>query len=227
MQTAVDSFGKVDILVNNVGTFGFSPIWKMTEELWDHVTIAKPKSHFNCIRHAAPIMMEQKWGRILNCTSRAFLGDTIRHAEYCAANAGVVGLTRAAAIELYPYGITCNAYSPFARTRASFELMAYSMAVDEEDKPFLSSGGPSMKLEDTPSPDYIVPFLVYLASEAAANISGSVFNVGGNSIGMYSQPDIARSLYKEGDPWTMDELSSQAPRALFRGYKSPAAPPIF
>jgi len=142
IQTAVDSFGKIDILVNTVGTFGFSPIWKMTEELWDHVTLVKPKSHFNCIRHAAPIMMEQKWRRILNCTSRAFLGDVIRHAEYCAANAGVVGLTRAVAIELYPYGITCNAFSPFARTRASFELIAYSIAVDDEDRPFIHGEPP-------------------------------------------------------------------------------------
>ncbi len=82
-----------------------------------------------------------------------------------------------------------------------------------------------MTLEDNPSPDYIAPFLIYLASEAASKISGTVFNVGGTNIGMYSEPEIIRSLYKDGDPWTIDELVAQVPRALLRGYRSPAVPP--
>jgi 3-oxoacyl-[acyl-carrier protein] reductase len=72
IRTAVDSFGSIDILVNVAGTFGFSPLWEMSEELWDEVTLTKPKGYFNCIRHAVPFMMKQKWGRIINCTSRAF-----------------------------------------------------------------------------------------------------------------------------------------------------------
>src|SRR4030042_1491580 len=78
IKTAVDSFGKIDILVNVAGAFGFSPIEKMSEELWDKATTIKPKGYFNTIRHAVPYMMQQKWGRILNCTSRAFLGAVIK-----------------------------------------------------------------------------------------------------------------------------------------------------
>ena len=219
IQTAVDSFGKIDILVNVAGTFGFGPVWEITEETWDRVTLTKPKGYFNTIRHAVPHMIKQKWGRILNCTSRAFLGDVLKHAEYCAANAGVVGLTKAVAIELYPYGITCNAFSPFARTRAAFELTAYDMAVGAEESPWLDRKF-SFPLDQTPSPDHIAPFLIYLATDAADKISGSVFNVGGNGIGLYSEPEIARSLLKFGDPWTVDELMKQVPRGLFMGYRS-------
>lgn len=226
IQTAIDSFGKIDILVNVAGAFGFSPIEKMTEELWDKVTLVKPRGYFNCIRHALPHMIKQKWGRILNCTSKAFNGDVIKHTGYCAANAGVVGLTKAVAIEMHSYGITCNAFSPWARTRASYELDTYAEIVDEEDRPFIIKRPPAFTIDMTPSPEYAAPFICYLASDAAAGISGSVFSVGGNSIGLYSEPEMVRNMTKFGEGlWTMDELMQQAPRGLFMGYQSPAANP--
>lgn len=223
IRKAVDSFGKIDILVNVAGTFGFSTIWELTEELWDYVTNVKPKSYFNCIRHAAPFMMKQKWGRILNCTSQAWAGDNLKHAEYAAANAGVVGLTRAVASELYPYGVTCNAFSPWARTRASFELAAYNLAVDKEDKPFLTDS--EVPFEFTPDPEDVAPFLIYLASDEAAQISGSVFNVGGASVGIFTDPDVKRSIAKSGGPWTIEELRQQVPRVLLAGYQPRVANP--
>jgi 3-oxoacyl-[acyl-carrier protein] reductase len=210
IETAVDSFGRIDILVNVAGTFGFSNIWELSEELWDKVTLVKPKGYFNCIRHAIPFMMKQKWGRILNCTSRAFIGDVLKHAEYCTANAGVVGLTLAVAQELAQYGITCNAFAPFALTRAAFELAAYDEAVSEEKSPWMDRKL-SFSLEMTPSPDDIAPLINYLASDEAANINGKVFNVGGPVISLYSQPEISKTLVKYGGRWTVDELKQQIP----------------
>ena len=226
IQTAIDSFGKIDILVNVAGTFGFSPVEKMTEELWDKVTLVKTKGYFNCIRHALPHMIKQKWGRIINCTSKAFNGDVIKHTGYCAANAGVVGLTKAVANEMYSYGITCNAFSPWAKTRASYELDTYALVVDEADSPFIIKKPPAFTIDMTPSPEYAAPFICYLASDAAAGISGSVFSVGGNSIGLYSEPEMTRNLTKFGEgPWMMDELMQQVPRGLLAGYQNPAANP--
>jgi len=213
IQTAVDSFGRIDILANVAGTFGFSPIWEMSEELWDRVTLTKPKGYFNCIRHAVPFMMKQKWGRIINCTSRAFLGDVLKHAEYCAANAGVVGLTRAVAKELSQYGITCNAFAPFAKTRAAFELAAYDEAVTEAESPWMDRKF-AFPLDITPSPDDVAPFINYLASDEAANINGRVFNVGGPIINLYSEPEISKTLVKYGGRWTLDELRQQIPFGL-------------
>jgi len=223
IQKAVDTYGKIDILINVAGTFGFSQIWELSEELWDHVTSVKPKGYFNCIRHAVPFMMKQKWGRILNCTSQAWVGDPLIHAEYATANAGVVGLTRAIATELYPYGITCNAFAPFAKTRASFELTAYSMATEKEGRILIDAG--EEMLESTPSPDDIGPFLVYLASDAAAEVSGTVFDVQGSSVGIFSEPEVRRRIIKSGGPWTVEELMQQVPRVLLAGYQTHVAVP--
>ena len=208
IQTAVDSFGKIDILVNVAGTFGFSALWEMTEELWDHVTLTKPKGYFNCIRHAVPFMMKQKWGRILNCTSIAFLGDVLKHAQYCTANAGAVGLTRAVAKEMSQYGITCNAFAPFARTRAAFELTAYDKAVTEAESPWMDRTR-AFSLDNTPNPEEVAPFIAYLASDESAKINGKVFIVAGSMVGLYSEPEIAKTIVKYGGRWTTDELKQQ------------------
>jgi 3-oxoacyl-[acyl-carrier protein] reductase len=223
IQATIDSFGRIDILVNVAGTFGFSPVWEITEETWDRVTNTKPKGYFNAMRHAIPHMIKQKSGRIINCTSRAFLGDVLKHAEYCTANAGVVGLTWAAAKELYKYGITCNAFSPYAKTRADYELKAVDMVSSAEESPWMDRRFSAPAGREAPGPEHIAPFVAYLASDAAAHISGPVFSLGGNSIGLYSMPAIERSLVKlDKNPWTMEELAEQAPFALFMDYKSPA-----
>ncbi len=217
IQKAVDNYGKIDILVNVAGTFGFGKIWEMSEELWDHVVNVKPKGYFNTIRHAAPYMMKQKWGRIMNCTSLSWAGDGLTHAEYAAANAGAVGLTRAVASELWPYGITCNAFSPFAATRASYELEAYIEAVGDEGNPFLTKA--KLQHSMTPNPDDLAPFTVYLASDEAAGISGSVFSIGGPTVGIFTDPDIKYSITKFNGRWTVDELRQQVPRTLLASYK--------
>ncbi len=219
IQTAVDSYGKIDILVNVVGTFAFSPIWEMSEETWDKVNSVKPKSYFNTIRHALPHMMKQKWGRIINCTSGAFKGGGLRQANYSAANAGVVGLTYAVAQEVYSYGITCNAFAPDARTRASFELSAFEMSVPKEKGPWVYDNF-KLPLANSPSPDDLSPFICYLATEEASGISGSVFFVGGQGISLYSEADIQSSITKYGGRWTVDEIKQQAPRGLMGRFRS-------
>jgi hypothetical protein len=102
-------------------------------------------------------------------------------------------------------------------------LTALDEAVDEKQSPWMDRKY-AFPLEMTPTPDHIAPLICFLASEAAAKISGSVFSVGGNNIGLYSEPEIVRSLTKPGDPWTVAELEQLAPRALFMGYRSLAEP---
>lgn len=219
IKTAVDNFGRVDILCNVAGAFGFGEIDEISEELWDRVNSVKPKGYFNTMHFAVPYMKKQRYGRIINCTSRAFMGDVIKHAEYCAANAGVVGLTRGAAIELREYGITCNAFGPFAKTRAAYELEAIDAV---KDKPLMVSGKTPPAFDGTPTPEMIVPFLVYLASEQSAQVSGSVFSLAGNSIQLHQEPVVCRTMQKEGreNPWTVEEIIQSAPMALFSDYRS-------
>ena len=219
IQTAVDKFGRIDILVNVAGTFAFSPIWEMSEEIWDKVCLVKPKAYFNCIRHALPYMIKQKFGRIINCTSGAFKGGGIRQANYSAANAGVVGLTYAVAQEVIQFGITCNAFAPNAKTRASFEIYAYERAQPEGQGPWVYDNY-KIPLDASPNPDDLVPFICYLATGEAANISGSVFFVGGQSVHLYSESDIMNSITKQGDPWTIEELKRAVPMDLMRTHRS-------
>jgi 3-oxoacyl-[acyl-carrier protein] reductase len=223
VEFAVKTFGKIDIIGNVAGAFGFGSICDIDEETWDRVNTVKPKGYYNIIHFAAPYMMEQKWGRIINCTSRAWLGDWILHPEYCAANAGVVGLTRAVAIELFPYNITCNAFSPFAATRASIDLEASHLV--KTDKKKAMAGLPQITYEQTPPPEAITPFLTYLCTDAAKDVSGSVFSLAGNSIALYSEPVEKASITKFApEQWTQEELEMMLPRGIFAGYKSIADP---
>ena len=217
--TAVKAYGSADILYNVAGAFGFSPIETMTPELWDRVNRVKPLGYFNTIRHAVPYMIENNWGRVINCVSRAWLGDVIKHAEYCAANGGVVSLTRAIAIELRGRGITANAFSPFARTRAAVDLEMYDKIVPESEKAWVDPKF-SVAYDETPPADSVAPFLVYLATDAAAHISGTVFNVAGNRVGRYSDPDIVSAVCKEGGKWTVEEFIAAGNRTIFSNYRS-------
>lgn len=224
IETALDNFGRIDILANIAGAFGICPLEELTEELWDRVNGVKPKGYFNTIRHVVPHMIKQKSGRIINTVSRAFSGDVIKHAEYCVANAGVYGLTKAVAIEMFEHGITCNAISPFAKTRASYELETLSDGEEDGKKVWLSGQG--MKFLDiTPGPEFVAPFVCFLASDTGKDISGSIFQLAGNGIGMYTEPFISHNLIKPGpEPWTVEELKEQVPMGLLQGYRTPAKP---
>ena len=223
IQTAVDKFGSIDILVNNAGTFRYANIWDMSEEIWDAVTLNKPKSYFNCIRHAAPYMMKQKWGRIINTSSPAWLGSSMENSNYCAANAGVVGLTMAAARELYNYGITCNAFAPGALTRATVTILARWEKEDENGIP--TDKGRTAAFGKAAPAEALAPFITYLATQDAAHITGTVFRVGGNHVGLYSVPQEIATIDKKEGMWTVDELKKAAPKDLLQGYKNFAGKP--
>ena len=218
IQTAVDNFGSVDILVNNAGTFRYGNIWDMSEETWDAVSGNKPKSYFNTIRHATPYMMKQKWGRIINCSSPAFLGRTPFHCNYCTANAGVVALTEAVSRELYSYGITCNAFAPGAWTRATVTIIARYEKMAEDGK-YIPPGRTEVYKKSPPAEE-LGPFITYLATDEAAYITGSVFRVAGGHVGLYSTPQEIQTIDKKEGKWTIDELVKVVPEELLKGYKN-------
>jgi 3-oxoacyl-[acyl-carrier protein] reductase len=216
VKTAVESFGTVDILVNVAGAFGGGALTELSEETWDRVTSIKPKGYFNVMKYALPYMQEKKWGRIINCTSKAFMGDIVKMAQYCTANAGAVGLTQAAACEFFHEGITVNAFAPWAKTRASYEgeyTRSAGRAIPGQ-RAFPKAG-------DTPDAEALCPFLLYLCTDQAKDITGTVFTLAGNEIGMHQFPVVAKTLKKSGsDYWTVDELMYQVPRSLLRGYSN-------
>jgi NAD(P)-dependent dehydrogenase (short-subunit alcohol dehydrogenase family) len=222
IQTAVDNFGRFDILINNAGADAPKMVWNMSEEDWDLCVDSFLKGSFNCIRHAAGLMREQKWGRIINTTSTAWLG-TVGHCNYGAAKAGLVGLTRAVARELGRYGVTCNAYAPTAATRftLSEEIVA---GFKKRFESGLMTKERFEELTNPPGPETVAPFVVYLCTDEAADINGQVFDVTGGNIAIYSEPVKTKSIDKKKGLWTIEELIEQVPKALLEGYKNPAPP---
>jgi 3-oxoacyl-[acyl-carrier protein] reductase len=216
VKTTVEAFGTVDILVNVAGAFGGGALTELSEEVWDRCTSIKPKGYFNVMKYAIPYMQKKKWGRVINCTSKAFMGDIVKMAQYCTANAGAVGLTQAAACEFFHEGITVNAFAPWARTRASYEG-DYASAVGNS----IPGQRDFPKADDTPDAEALCPFLLYLCTDQAKDITGTVFTLAGNEIGMHQFPIITKTLNKFGrDYWTVEELTHQAPRSLLRGYSN-------
>ncbi|MDR3209945.1 MAG: SDR family oxidoreductase [Oscillospiraceae bacterium] len=217
IDTAVETYGRIDILCNVAGGFGFAPIEDITDELWDRVNGVKPRGYWHTLKYAVPYMKKQKSGRILLCASPAFMGDVLTHAEYCAANAGVIGLTRAAAIELRPHGITVNCFAPAAATRASYELEAAKLT---HDKPIITEGKTYIEMGQLPGPEHVAPFVTYLASPLAEKVSGAVFMVMGNMVNRFVDPTSAAMIFKQAaEPWTFDELAEKDAE-LFKDYKS-------
>ena len=220
VQAAVDKFGRLDIMVNNAGSDAPHMIWNMTEEEWDLSVDSYLKGTFNTCRFACGVMREQKWGRIVNTTSTAWLG-TVGHCNYGAAKAGVVGLTRSVAREIGRYGVTCNAYAPTASTRfsASEEIQA---GFKKRYEAGLMTKERFEELTNLPGPETVAPFIVYLCTDAAADINGQVFDVTGNNIAMYSEPVKGKMITKGEGTWSVDELIAQVPGILLPGYKNPA-----
>jgi NAD(P)-dependent dehydrogenase (short-subunit alcohol dehydrogenase family) len=222
ITTTKEKYGSVDILVNNAGADMPHMIWNMTEEEWDTCLDSFLKGTFNTSRFACGIMREQKWGRIINTTSTAWLG-TVGHCNYGASKAGIVGLTRAIAREMGKYNVTCNAYAPTASTRfsASEDIQA---GFKKRYEAGLMTKERFEELTNLPDPMTLTPFLVYLCTQEAANINGQVFDVTGGNITMYSEPVRMKSIDKKEGLWTIEELIKMVPTILPEGYKNPAPP---
>ena len=224
IQSAVDNFGRLDILVNNAGADAPRMVWNMTEEDWNTCVDSFLKGSFNCTRHACVRMREQRWGRIINTTSTAWLG-VVGHCNYGAAKAGIIGLTRNVAREMGRYGVTCNAYAPTAATRFTLneEVIA---GFKKRYEAGLMTRERFEELTHPPPPETITPFIIYLCTDEAADINGPVFDVTGNNIAIYSEPVKKKVLEKEEGLWSVEELIEQVPKVLLEGYQNPAPPQL-
>lgn len=225
VKSCVDNFGRIDILVNCAGVLRDRMIFNMAEEEWDMVLSVHLKGTFNMCRHASRLMREQRYGRIINVASAAWLGST-GQSNYSAAKGGIVSFTRSIARELGRYGVTCNCIVPMAATR-----MTLDDDVKAKFKMQLEKGEISQEryeeLVNMPGPEFVAPAVVYLATDAAANINGLVVRSAGGTVGVYSEPSIVKIIhkdYRKEGPWTVDELADLVPKILLVSYVNPAPP---
>jgi NAD(P)-dependent dehydrogenase (short-subunit alcohol dehydrogenase family) len=202
VQTALDTFGRIDVVVNNAGILRDRMIFNMSEEEWDAVINTHLKGSFAVTRAAAPHMRAQKSGRFINMTSTSGLVGNVGQANYAAAKLGIVGLTRVTALDMARYNVTANCISPFAWTRMigtiPTETEAQKARVEKIKKM---------------SPAHIAPVAAFLASDHAKDINGQIFGVRGKEIMLFGHHrPVMRVHHAEG--WTVERLAEIFPGTM-------------
>src|SRR6202453_2280212 len=210
VQTALDSFGGVDILVNNATAGAMNDLWAFTEEQWDFTVGVNVTGYFATIRAAAPHMCRKGSGVIVNTSSGSGFGHPAMIA-YATAKEGVIGLTRTTAKEIGRFGVRCNAIRPFATGVSTAE---YAKTAGSWMKVMTLTMGPEPGVESQPDfdpeqfpPRKISPLVVWLCTEAAANINGRTFHVGGDEVSLLSEPAPERTVTQPGG-WDLDGLDA-------------------
>jgi 3-oxoacyl-[acyl-carrier protein] reductase len=211
IQSALDSFGRLDLLINNAGIVRPRIIYNMSESDWDDIIAVHLKGHFSTIRAAAPIFREQKSGVIVNTASESGLGH-LGQSSYSAAKEGIIGFTRTIARDLGRFNVRCNVIRPRAATRLFDEEAAKAM---ERTRAMVGDRAIPVPLANPldAKPEQVAALVVWLCTEAAANVNGRTFVVGGEIIGLYPEPEPSRTMIREGG-WDLDALDRIAATQL-------------
>ena len=190
VQTALDSFGKLDIVVTVAGILRDRMIFNMSEEEWDDVIAVHLKGTFTVVKNASILFRQQRSGRIITFTSESGLMGNSGQANYGAAKSGIAGFTKVVAKDMGRYGVTVNAIAPRASTRMIADIPGSASEIRAR-----SGVAPIAGEEDLASmdPDHVAPFVAYLASDFAENVNGQTFLVYGDTISLVSQPRPERA----------------------------------
>jgi NAD(P)-dependent dehydrogenase (short-subunit alcohol dehydrogenase family) len=206
VQTAIEAFGGLDVVVNNAGFLRDRMFVSSTLEEWDAVIKVHLRGHFCVSRHAVEYWRARAKknlpvdARLINTSSGAGLNGSVGQSAYAAAKAGIASLTLVQAAELRRYGITANALAPAARTRMTEQVLA-----DEMKKP--ESGF------DGPDPDNVAPLVVWLGSRESSNVNGRLFDIGGGRITLADGWNDGPTVEK-GARWEPHELGPVVERLL-------------
>ena len=207
VDTAVREFGRLDILVTNAGVLRDGVLWKMTDEAFDAVIRTHLRGTFTTGRAAAIRMREQgEGGRIILIGSPAGQFGNFGQTNYAAAKAGIVAMARTWSLELARAGITVNAVIPTALTAMTATIPMYKDIAEAFDR-----GAPlprEVRREHAlGSPDDVSPLVVWLAGEAAGDVTGQAIGIGGDRLTVYAHPSEASVSYSDGG-WTVEGIEA-------------------
>ena len=197
VKAALDAFGRVDILVNNAGILRDVIFHKMSWADWSDVINVHLHGAFNMSRAVAGLFREQNSGAYVHMTSTSGLVGNFGQANYMAAKLGIMGLSRGIALDMARFNVRSNCIAPFAFTR-----MIESIPAQTDDEKRRLAAFREM------TPEKIAPLAVYLASDAAAGISGQVLSVRNNEIFLFNQPRPIRAIHR-ADGWTPQKIAAQ------------------
>jgi NAD(P)-dependent dehydrogenase (short-subunit alcohol dehydrogenase family) len=195
--TALDAFGRLDILVNNAGIVRDRTLLKMSEDDFDSVVGVHLKGSFNCARHAAPVMKDAGYGRIVNITSSAGLRGNFGQTNYGAAKAALMGVTFIWSLELGRHGITVNAVAPSGATRMTAALFERTGAAPPPEQ----------------DPALNAPLVAYLASEQAGHVNGQILGRTDYAYTIFQHPKQIASMWRDGG-WTPEQVAECFDRGL-------------
>lgn len=198
VKTAVDHFGRIDIVVNNAGILRDVMFHRMSEAEFDAVVAVHLKGSFNVSRAAAPFFKDQGSGAFVHMTSTSGLIGNFGQANYISAKLGVMGLSKSIAIDMQKFGVRSNAVAPFAWTR-----MVSSIPDETPEQKKRVEGLKKLV------PEKVAPFVVALCADEARAVSGQVFGVRNNEIYLFSQPRPIKTAHR-GEGWTPESVLETA-----------------
>lgn len=220
VKQALDTWGRLDIVIHVAGILRDRMIFNMTEEEWDSVIAVHLKGYFAISKPASILFRQQRAGRIIGFSSSSGLRGNSGQANYGAAKAGIAGMTRVIARDLGRYGVTANSIAPSADTRMTQSVPDSARAA----RAARGIAGATVARRPAAPPEQIAPMVAYLCSDEAWNINGQIFAVGGGNISLLYHPlPPFRTIFKE-EQWTLDDLSRQVPQQLMQGVENPAPP---
>jgi NAD(P)-dependent dehydrogenase (short-subunit alcohol dehydrogenase family) len=211
IECALDSFGRIDILINNAGFSRPAPIWESSEEDFDDVIAVHLKGTFNTVRHASPHFIAQKSGVIINTSSNSGQGH-YGNAVYSAAKEGIIGFTRAIARDLGPHGIRANSIRPVAFSKPGGNPMIPKLIEAEVRYAFPTVGDLWISRLDRAAdwnPAHIANFVAWLCTENSKALNGDDFEIHGARIGVLAPSHVDRAVFQPGG-WSIEELNQHA-----------------
>ncbi|MGW1065238.1 SDR family oxidoreductase [Streptomyces aureus] len=209
VDTAVEEFGRLDVLVTNAGILRDRVLWKMTDDDFDAVVRVHLRGTFTCARAAAVRMREQgTGGRLILISSPAGQRGNFGQTNYAAAKAGIVAMARTWALELGRAGISVNAVVPVAATEMTKTIPAFEPVIEESER----TGAPLpdwlRKDEGLGTVEDVAGLIAFLASDDSKDVTGQAIGIGGDRLALWAHPKEKAVAFADGG-WSADTIAAE------------------